>query len=479
MTSGQVPLRMARADARSSLPFVITLAAVCLMQLALSIWRTRNTYFILDDFLNFIVYRDMGLTWKYLFRDLFGHVTPLYRLVQALYFDTIGMHFEATRAIILLVALIPTAMLMLTGRRLQVPLPVHAAGALALGCLPQLGQAEYWWSNSLLVVPGFAALFTTLWLLVGRGGDGPNGREAALAGLTFAVGLGFYDKDLFGAALLIAVLVTVRLEGRSLVGAILRALYDFRYVMVVALAWSVALLFLRDSSPAAPQLGVALRFIWLAWDDAALETMFGMGSSGLQFASPWMAPLLSHGLLFVLVAYTVSRGGMRAASVWAGVVLYVVATLMLTARMRAGPFGAELGRLLRYAVEPAAFIISATVISLSKTSLKSSWLPAAFLSATAAATVALVTIPLLGDPAATRAYVVNVRQSLATYGNAPGMVVLDDPVPDYVMAAWMAPLNVPSKFIPLFGYDSFTYGTAASANWKLDAAGVMTQRSSR
>jgi hypothetical protein len=337
-----------------------------------------------------------------------------------------------------------------------------------------LGQAEFWWSNSLLVVPGFAALFTTLWLLVGGHGEGPNRREAALAGVAFAVGLGFYDKNLFGSVLLLAVLIMIRLDKRSFISATLRAIFDLRYVMGVSMAWAVALIFLRDPSPEAPTLKLAIQFIWLAWDDASLGALFGMGSSGFQPAVWWLAPLAAHALLILLIGYSVWRGGIRTTPVWVSVFIYIVVTLALTARMRAGIFGADLGRLLRYAVEPAAFIVTATVLSLSKTSPKSSWIPATFLLVIAGVDVVLVTVPTIGYPGPTRAFVFNVRQSLAKHGDKTGIVLLDEALPEYVMAGWMAPLNVPSRFIPLLGKYPFSYAHSKEANWKLDPSGVLT-----
>jgi hypothetical protein len=475
MTISRPQARLERFDTRKLFVFISTVTAVCLMQLALSIWRTRHSYFILDDFLNFIIYRDMGVTWRYAFRDLFGHVTPLYRMVQAAFFAINGLHFAAARAIILGVALIPTTMLMLVGRRLDVPLPVSASGALLIGCLPQFGQAELWWSNALLVVPGFAAVLTCLWFLVGPHGNGQRKTDAVLAALVFAVGLGFYDKTLFAVVLFFVTLVFLRLPDRPILAACLGALFDLRFVLVIAMAWSVALLFLREGSPAPPDLWIALKFMWIAWSDAALETLFGMGSSGVQFPSPMLAPLLSHFLLLTAMSYTLWRSGWRAAPIWVGVLVYIGATLILTARLRAGPFGAEFGRTLRYAVEPAAFIVAATVIALSKLPLRESWYPASVLTTLAVFVSVQVDIPAIGDPAGTRQFVANLRHSIVQTQGAAGMVILDAPLPETIMASWMAPLNVPSRFLPLITTDKFSYGNGPAATWMLDPAGNLRQ----
>jgi hypothetical protein len=462
-----------RRDLRKTLLFGAAVTAVCLIQLGLSIWRTRNTYFILDDFLNFIIFRDMGLTWHYVFRDLFGHVTPLYRMAQAAFLTLNGLHFAAARAIIVAVALIPTTMLMLIGRRLAVPLPVSAAGALLVGCLPQLGQAEFWWSNALLVVPGLAAFFVSLWLLVGRQGEGPSEIDAALAGFVFAAGLGFYDKNLFAVVPLFGVLVSIRWKELPLPGAMSRGIFDLRYILPVAVAWAVALLFLRDVSPRAPDLGAATRFIWLAWSDAILGALFGMGSSGFQSASPALLLLVPHALLTLFVVYTFRQGGLRILPIWIGVLSYIGATLILTARMRAGPFGAEFGRTLRYAVEPAAFIVVAVVLALAGTSLRRSWVPAASMAAMAAWVVIMVDIPPIGEPKAARQFVSNVRQSIARNDFLPGLTVLDAPLPEEIMATWTAPLNVPSEFLPLIAPHVFAFATGKTATIKLSSSGML------
>jgi hypothetical protein len=382
----------------------------------------------------------------------------------------------AARAIILAVALIPTSMLMLTGRRLDVPLPVSAAGALLIGCLPQLGQAELWWSNALLVVPGFAATMTCLWLLVGPHGEGPRAKHAALGGLVFAIGLGFYDKNLFAVVLFWAVLLACHLRQGGLFESAKQSLFDLRFVLLVALAWSIALLLLREPNPEVPGLSAAIQFMWLAWSDAALGALFGFGSTGVPVVSPWVSPLISHGLLVLLVWYSLRQGGVRSLAIWIALSLYIGATLILTARMRAGPFGPEFGRTLRYAVEPAAFIVVAAVLSLAGSSPRRSWPLAIALSALAFFIGTSVDIPSIGEPKATRTYVLNLRQSIQAVGSNVEQTVLDSPLPEMIMAGWMAPLNVPSRFVPLVAKNTFSYGDGATANLEVDRAGFLRSR---
>ncbi len=452
--------------------FVASTLVVAIMQVAVFLWRTRSTYFITDDFFNFIVYREFGLR-NYLFRDMFGHITPLYRLAQALVFRVGGAQFAMLRLIILVLSLIPSVFTMLIARRLRLPTGIGAAAALLIAVLPQGGQAELWWSNALLVVPGLASVFVSLWFLVGASGKGPTASDARWAAAVFAAGLGFYDKDLFAGALFFGVVLSLRLEGRTLFGAALKTIHDLRFVIAAAVLWALVLVFLRETSPPAPSLAVAAEFMWLAWADAVVGAMLGLGDTGWRIATPTASLLGAEVVLSLIVGWTVIRGGWRALVVWAAVLVYSILTIALTARMRAGPFGADFGKTLRYAVEPAAFIVLAGLVALAGVKLKRPWIITTFLCILAANVVVATSIPQVGDPTATRRYVQNIRRSVATLRVLPDAIVLDSEVPDVIMPGWMAPLNVQSKFLPLFGGRAHFTAERMRANWAINAEGAL------
>ena len=462
--------------------FLLTAGAIALVfaiQIPLAVYRTRNAYFVTDDFLNFMIYRDMGLTWKYLFRDIFGHITPLYRLIQAIMCRVNGVHFAALRGLMIATALVPTAFLILIGNRLKVPLQISTASGILLAALPQISQSEFWWSNGLLVLPGLAAVFICIWLLIGKSADGPSHLESVIAATIFTIGLGFYDKDLFAPALFLGVLTSLRLTGRGWFYAAYRAFYDLRYIVLVSIIWAITLAVLRDPSPPAPTLAVSAHFMWLAWSEAAIAGMLGIGGPGLNVGGAVLSVLAAQAILAAAVGWTILRGGAvnkRALAIWAGIMIYTGVTITLTARMRAGVFGADLGRLLRYAVEPAAFIVIGGVMGLAGQRVSRPWLPACAILVIAINVMIVSDVPLLGDPIGTRTYVQNVRKSYANASGAKNVVILDGTVPDNIMPPWMSPWNVKSKFLPLLGLTQYLIAGPAVATWAINADGEMQKR---
>jgi hypothetical protein len=462
----------------SAVPTACAIAFVILVQASLAIYRTRHSYFVTDDFLNFMIYKDMGLTWKYLFRDIFGHITPLYRLVQAVMLVTNHINFAALRVLMIGTALLPTALLILLGNRLRVPLQVSTASALLLAALPQISQSEFWWSNGLLVLPGLTAIFLCFWLLVGRTGAGPNHRECALATLAFVVGLGFYDKDLFAPVIFFGLLTSLHMRNTSVISAAWRALFDLRYIIAASIIWAITLAVLRDPSPPAPTIGVAMRFMWLAWSEATVAAMLGIGEPGRNVGGAFISGLVAEAILAASICWTILRGrrsDVRPVVIWAGIMVYVAVTIALTARMRAGVFGADLGRLLRYAVEPAAFIVAGVVMASGERGRKP-WLAACAIIGVAVNVMVVSDVPLLGDPIGTRAYVANLRASYAKIAGTSGVVVLDRPVPENIMPPWMSPYNVQSHFLPLLGLTQYQIAGPSTATYYIDVHGSLQSR---
>jgi hypothetical protein len=426
-----------------------------------------------------MIYRDMGLSWKYLFRDIFGHITPLYRLVQAVALRVVGLNFGVLRAVMIGTALLPTGLLILIGNRLKIPLQISTSSALLIAVLPQISQAEFWWSNGLLVLPGLAAVFACLWLLIGKSGAGPSSREVWLASAVFIVGLGFYDKVLFAPVVFLGVSISLKLKDRAIIPAALSAIFDMRYIIAASIVWAVALAVLRDPSPPAPALSAAARFMWLSWNEAAVAGMLGVGGAGLNVGGPVISILFAEGIIAGAIAWTILRRGRfekRAIFVWIGIMVYVAVTVALTARMRAQIFGADYGRLLRYAVEPAAFIIAGLVIASAGRGLRRPWIAATAILAIAINVMVVSDVPLLGDPAGTLAYIRHIRESYSRVAGTAGIVVLDDSVPENIMPAWMSPWNVQSKFLPLLGLKRYPVSGPPLATWEIDATGTLRQR---
>jgi hypothetical protein len=439
-----------RAPASATL---LVIVAVCSVQVVVAVWRTRHAWFVTDDFLNFIMYREMGLSFAYLFTEVFGHITPLYRLVQAISFDAFGLSFAPVRATIIAMAVIPTFLLILIANRLKVPLALSFAAA------------------SLLVLPGLAATFLCLWLLVGRSGAGPSDNEAALAGFAFATGTGFYDKTLFASVVFFGLLVSLYAREQSLLTSAWRALLGLRWVIVVAVLWLTFLLAVRGPSPPAPSPGVAIHFAWLAWGDATVGALFGLGSPGRIAGSAAVSLALAEIILLVIAAATIVRTGRRGAIIWAAVATYSLVTIMLTARMRAHEFGAAFGRSLRYEAEPASFIILAALVATGAGGIRHQ--RTAIIAGLALATNVILnaTIPPIGDAPDTRRYVETLGQSLRQVDGEPTIVIAESAVPAVVMPPWMAPFNVQSKFVPLITRQRILFADQSRASWLIDQEG--------
>ena len=81
-------------------PRRLGLAALMLVAAA-HIWVVSGRhYFFSDDFLNFIVLREMGPRPGYFLRDFTGEFVPLVRVANLIYFRLFGLHFWPFRLLL-------------------------------------------------------------------------------------------------------------------------------------------------------------------------------------------------------------------------------------------------------------------------------------------------------------------------------------------------------------------------------------------
>jgi|GEM_PF-5238588 len=201
--------RQSQGLLRPSKQRLILIAAgfVILAETTIVFMTVRVAYWWADDFINFDLAREMGLTWKYLSRSLFGHFAPLYQLTYYVLLQTRPFDHGAVAIIETFLYLTSNVLLfrllqLLFGQRWLNVVLTGLFGASILHLTSLL-----WWASGLLI-------FTTVPLsLICLGGflkyQATGAKKHLVASVAaFTAGLGFYEPIMvvLGELVLVAAL---------------------------------------------------------------------------------------------------------------------------------------------------------------------------------------------------------------------------------------------------------------------------------
>jgi hypothetical protein len=444
---------------------VLLLLAAAVLQVVIVYVRTGHTYYFADDFLNFEIFRQERFSRSYFLRDVFGQLVPGYRAVQGVMFKAFGLNYFPALAVICALTVGSLLVTIAIGRRLRASLPLVIAISLPLIFQLQTTNAQLWWSTSLHSLPGLFAVLLGLWFLVGRDGR-PEDHGAYAGAVCFGAGLMFFSKVMFSGAIYFGILLFLRQQGQpasALVRNALATLRQLRFVILVAIGWSVVLSQLTDSlSVPKPPFDVVVATIWKSISDGTLAALLGLGSHGaLLFGSYELTIAVSSIVFAAVVIATFRVAGRYAAILWSCYAVYVVAAMGAIAITRAQHFGSDVGRSLRYNIENATFLLLILLVAFA--ARPSADRPQSYPSRRAA-TVGVVLAVLVSinlqvqsrklpdhwNVAAVRSYVDALSHSLAEMRGKENVTISDEPVPDYILLPWMAPYNQYRFFMTLF-----------------------------
>jgi hypothetical protein len=331
-------------------------AIAVVVHIAITMWRLRHAYFMLDDFGQLEAARAAPLGPAYLFRDLFGHVEPLSLLLNWVFARLAGWNYPAAQAVLISETALAVALVAAIAARARAPLPVAAFCALVAAISWTSIEPDRWWSNGILVASGAMLSTAALWICAKP--SALTWKERALFAVCLAVACLTYNKGLLLPALLGLVRVFVRrtlpAESRG------RLMQDFGHALadsilaIVAFYLSAAVViavkFANHSFVAAPPVSPGQLI-----EGMALSAQFGWlgGAVGVRIVD--LAPLAVAGpaaiaidlMAGVLLTLSVVRNS-AALWLWLGMVLYVLISALMIGSQRIGTFGQWFVVLPRY-----------------------------------------------------------------------------------------------------------------------------------
>jgi len=346
--------RQSQGLLRPSKQRLILIAAgfVILAETTIVFMTVRVAYWWADDFINFDLAREMGLTWKYLSRSLFGHFAPLYQLTYYVLLQTRPFDHGAVAIIETFLYLTSNVLLfrllqLLFGQRWLNVVLTGLFGASILHLTSLL-----WWASGLLI-------FTTVPLsLICLGGflkyQATGAKKHLVASVAaFTAGLGFYEPIMvvLGELVLVAALYFSPTAS------------PFDILRTLAKRWRIWLCYLvpiaadlsyrtihsqRFAGPRPPSWKTLVRYIGIAWAQGFMPAIIGFNyPSRLIASSKVITIILAQGFFAMLVIASLrkSRGGWRA---WIFFSLPMGASLLAAGWTRSGLFGPSIGLYYQY-----------------------------------------------------------------------------------------------------------------------------------
>ena len=454
-----------------------TLGCFLALSLCATLYQTRAFYFFSDDFLNFVIASDMGLTKTYLLRDLFGQFVPLYRFLNYAYLRSFGVVFWPFRVMLVLFHWIMLAAVFRLGSERRLPSFWLLVALAFIGFSPVFATTQQWWSAALSVLTETAAISVVLIIQL-RGPTLSRG-DNALAVLLFTVALAVYPKTL----VTIIPMVSTRLfarggrRGDGILKPVVGSLADLWPIIVVALIYVYVVASGGYSDGVKrPSASVILAFILRGWNRGYLCNVIGAGyDSGL-------APIALNAIVLAVVGILIARRP-RTAILWGGFAAYFLVSTGLIAWNRAVPFGLDVAETGRYYTDTLCFFIifaiaayDDRIMRISAPVRQPSVLQAVMACVVSGALIrAADGVPHLwyAGPEMPAAFVANLKSGLRQAGGAR-LLNQTMVVPGYVMPAWMWPLNQFKYFDVLFEHRPVTSGDGRAVYVREDGTVTIT-----
>ncbi|SEW16669.1 hypothetical protein SAMN04515660_2725 [Luteibacter sp. 329MFSha] len=406
--------------------------------------RVHKSSLFSDDFLNFAIFDESGLTISYLLRDVFGQVAPGYRLVQGIVFRLFGPSFIATATIIAALSMTCSALLAGIARRLGASNPAIAAGLLIFIGLPQFTQTQQWWAAAVHTIFSLTAILAASYCLAGS-----HRHRIALGTFWFGIALGFTAKVVCSPVILAAIAFYREWRVvREFVPALREALRAIVPVAALTALYMVGLaVFGPQLGNAHPSASLLATYVWTNLVKATIGASFGLDAWGFDLPG-WVSALGM--ILFAGWSIQKDRG---LALLWGATLIYVLASAAIIGWNRAGTFP-DAGATLRYGVEGATFLVLGLMLGISSLQLGR----AAIFVTLLIATLVLINTQahlrnrvLIAYPIdETRSYIRHLKASLRQLKGRRDVVILQGTVPESIMPAWMAPFGDVSRLLHLY-----------------------------
>lgn len=330
-------------------------AAVATLHVLIAGSVARQGGFFADDLLFMMLGRQQGLTWDYLTRSAFGHLTPAYLGVAEMYRAMFGTWFAPALVIMVGVSLASTIAVLRLMRELagQSWITLLCFGLFALG--PISMHSATWWSYSLTAYAGFAFGVAVIGSSI-RWERSRSWKHLVGVAAATACSLGFWEKGFLTPVYVVMLIVFVVDRGR-----ISAQQWRERWPLLVTLAvFTAPFVLLYVTGPyareagAAPSLTSMLEFLALTVPEGLLPAALGFQYP--YVGAVWLVPLIGCLLLLALITYTSWRSR-QALVVWVFVAISIVLNQVLLARARVGMSGIHLGRDFRYQLDSLLFLI--------------------------------------------------------------------------------------------------------------------------
>ena len=320
-------------------------------------------YFFSDDFLNFIIAQDMGLTAGYLARDVFGQFVPLYRLGINIYYHVAGVRFWLFETASIVCCLTTLAILLAQARTravsLAIVIPVLSWAAFA----PVFVDTDQWLAAALSILPACVFGAAALWLSQDSGSTWAIERRTAV-GILYAIALLFYPKVLFLIILVMAVRVYDRLyrnDVPTLARALLAGFIDVAPLAGLAVVYiAVTRVLHLQSGAQEPTVSQLTEYVFVAFKEGFLNGTLGLDNPIFtRHAVSFSAFLLS---LVLLTAWRV-----RAAVLSIGFLSWFILSSAVIGINRRIPFGLENAHLGHYYCDALIYMLMLALAALKDT----------------------------------------------------------------------------------------------------------------
>ena len=429
-----------------------------------------------DDFILQGQAARLGLTSDLLLNNHDGHVMPATYLVVWLIQEAAGLNYALVAGTMLLgeVALVVAAVLAFTtllGRRVET---VVAVAVLLLA--PIMMPALTWWAAALTIVPlATCALFATVTHVRYL----QTGSRAALVStfILVAVALSFFEKSLLIPGWLF--LVTVLVDPSPGVWAAARAVVIRRWRLWVGWAVFVVIYLAafaqvaegRTRLPTGPgqvfDLLVSAIFKTIAPAVIGGPLRWTAVDFSASFADPPAFMIGIGALVLLVVIYAGVRGPGPARKAWVVAGVYLLADLASFAVGRLGegsdPGVVQAGRYVATSMIPISIAIGATIAGQRARLTRPAWrwpLVAGVSAIALAMLISTLSYAAIWSKNPAETWVGNARSDLAAA--EPGVPLLDQDVPDFLLLPVTHPYNQASWFLaPLRERPGFASSTSA------------------
>jgi hypothetical protein len=349
------PVQTAIRTRRIGIDALAVVAVILLGCLAVWAW-TRGSYFFADDWFNFDIARDAGMSSGYLRTGYFGHFAPGHRVLDWILAWKLPANWSAAQAIMLGLYVVSATALYGVMRQAGCG-RVAPVGAVAVFCASVVWvRVVQWWASAGHILPATAGTLVAMWASM-RYFRTHAARWIVLATASLLAGLAFYEKPalLIGYVILLRYLVGVPGEEA---GVPLRERIRRDAPLLVALAAATAVYAVwvltqgYSQGGARVPLGTYAKYFVENWVHGVAPLVIGQGSP--EYAPPVPLFFLIAAEVIVAALLVVSlRRDRRAWRAWAFLAIVWVTNVGLVAWGRIATFGVGIGHDPRYNAELA------------------------------------------------------------------------------------------------------------------------------